>query len=207
MSDTSNDDLTPEHIQKLRDDANKGRLADAAIAKKDREIAFLRAGVDPGSLIGRNIIEAHGDTDITPELIAATTVKVREELGLPPEGGAPRQDDTPAPGSPEEQVARIQQQLHGGAAPAGAQPVPKEQSLIDMAVDTYQAGRKSGLSDIEAQEAGIGEIIRAAANGNVQASYSRDAHAREAAMHGHGAEFAGLPERSYVSVPQTTKPS
>lgn len=207
MSDTSNDDLTPEHIQKLRVDADKGRLADAALAKKDREIAFLRAGVDPGSLIGRNIIEAHGDTDITPELIAATTVKVREELGLPPEGGQQQQAETPPAGSPEDQVARIQQQLHGGGVPAGTQPTPKEKSLIDMAVDTYQDGRKSGLSDIEAQEAGIGEIIRAAVNGNSTARYSRDAFAVEAGRHGHGAEFAGLPERSYVSVPQTAKPT
>jgi len=206
MSESNaNNELTPEHITQLRADADKGRLADAAIAKKDREIAFLRAGVDPGSLIGRNIIEAHGDTDITPELIAATTVKVREELGLPPVAGQPQEEGTPPLGSPEAQVANIQQQLHGGAAPAGAQPTPKEQSLIDMAVDTYLEGRKSGLSDIESQEAGIGEIIRAAANGNVQARYSRDAHAVEAAKHGHGAEFAGLPERSYAKVPQTSK--
>lgn len=184
-------------IKALREQASRAGSLESENQSKDREIGFLKAGVDTGTLLGRNIMEAHGDKELTAEAIAETTAAVRESLGLPdPEAKNENDPDPDAAANAANDAARAA--LHGGEAPPGTPTPQPDKSLIDTAVDTYIGARKAGMGEIEAQEAGIGEIIRAGANGHPQAAYDDEKFRALAREHGHGAEFAGLPERDYT---------
>lgn len=207
MPDTDPNENQPD-IADLRARADRASAAEAASAAKDREIAFLQAGVDTSTLLGRNIMQAHGDGEISKEAIEATTVKVREELGLPDPAAQsdPPPADPPASPSPEDQLAAAQAQLHGGAVAPGSQPPPVPKTMVDLAADTYTEARRNGLDDVKAQEAAIGEIIRSGATQEGSpARYDEGKFRAEAAQFGHGAEYAGLPERSYEFTVQQSK--
>jgi len=200
MSDsTANQD--PEHIAQLRKDAEIGRSAPAEIQQRDRTIALLRAGVDEGTLLGKNIAAVLGD-DLSPEAVTKAAAQVRSELGIPdPASSSPAASETSssesavspgAPGSAEASFAAA-----GAALGAGA-PASKEAQasppLTERLADTYQNARRQGISEIQAQEAAIGELFRAGAEGDSDARYDESAFQREAVKHGHGAELAGYPD-------------
>lgn len=208
MSDANANENQPD-ISALRAQADRVGGLESDNAAKDREIAFLRAGVDTSTLIGRNIMQMHGDKPLEADAIAETTAAVRNELGLPAEGETPPPVN-PAPqpgeeGSPEAALAAAQGALAGGQLPPGSEPIPPEKSVLEMGVDTYTAARRSGVGEIDAQVAGIGEIIRAGAQGHKEAAYDRQAFQAKAAEHGHGADVAGYPERSYEKNVHHTK--
>ncbi len=203
MSDTSQNQPDAQHIADLRAAADENPALKSQLSTKDREIEFLRAGVNTGTLFGRNVMEAHGDKPITTEAIVETVTQVRADLGLPPEGENVEESTEL---TAEERMQQTQQQARGEQLPAGSEPIVPPKDLIDIAADTYTDARRSGIGEMEAQEAAIGAIIReGAVNPSSAAHYNREAFLATAAEHGHGAEHAGLPERSYEKVVQNSR--
>jgi hypothetical protein len=193
---TNPDPNEPQHIKDLRSRAEQAGQLGTENATLQQEIAMLRVGIDPATTLGRTIRQEH-QGEFTPEALAATAARVRQELGLPAEGATPP-PPTPEPGSAPDSAEALAQQARdliasGGQAAPGTEPPPKP--FDNRAQDTMRAARAQGMTQQEAEEAGIGEIIRAAANGEQGAVYNEGQWLAEAAKHGHGSEFAALPER------------
>jgi hypothetical protein len=199
MSDTD-PNTDPEHIANLRERAEAAGKAEQTVAARDREIAFLQSGVNTGTTFGRMVMSEHGDGDVTPESIKAVVDRLNTELGI-----GTNEDPPPPPpgepGTPEAQLTAASQAL-GAGAPAAGEPPPPPQNLRDIAVDAYVDARQHGQPEIEAQAVGIGAIMREAANGNPDAVWDQAKFTATARDAGHGAEFAGLPNRSMVKQQQ-----
>jgi hypothetical protein len=162
------------------------------LSAAQREIAFLQAGVNTGTTFGKLVMSSH-QGDITQEGIKATVEQLQGELGIQPAGETPPPAPEPgAPGTPEAQLSGAAAALHGGQV-AGTPP-PVVESSWDTAKGIYDQVRLQGLGQDAAAEAGIGSIIRSAQNGAADVIWDADAWAAEQRAHGHGAEFASLPD-------------
>lgn len=204
MSDTGTDPNTdPEHIRQLRQQADENPVLKTQVQERDREIAFLRAGVSTGTTFGQMVMSKHGADEITEDSVKTVVEQLQTELGIKP-AEEPAADPGSDPASPEGQLAAAQAARRAGDPATPEPPAPKP--FDDRAMETMHQARRNGMTEQEAQEAGIGEIIRAAANGETGAVYNEDAFKAEAAQVGHGSEFASYPERSYdVIVNETPK--
>ena len=69
------DDDAPEHIKKLRSDAEKGRKLESLVAEKDRQIAFLQAGVDTETKLGQMLMKSY-EGELTAEAIKAEATEI-----------------------------------------------------------------------------------------------------------------------------------
>lgn len=187
----------PEHMRRLREDAERARQADATVFERDRTIAFLKAGVDPDSDLGAAIVRRLGNGEVTAEAVTAARDAVEESLGLrqppPPSPGQ-------TPGTPEANFQQVQQALAGGGTPATILPPPAKTG-DERAMDEFEAARKRGLPENEAREIGIAAMIISAQQGDQATVYDERAWFAERAEHGHGAEFAGLTDAQLIENP------
>lgn len=180
-------------VSQLRQAAEEGSRAKSDLSSAQREIAFLQAGVNTGTAFGKMVMANH-QGDVTAEAIKATVTSLQSELGIPDPAAPPPPPavEPGAPGTPEAQLAAAQGALHGGA-PAGTPP-PVVESSWDTAKGIYDQVRLEGLGQDAAAEAGIGSLIRSAQLGNPDAVWDADKWAEQQRLHGHGAEFASLPD-------------
>lgn len=195
-------ELTDEQLAELQTQAGQVPELQAGTAQRDREIAFLRAGVDTSTLIGRNVMNEHGDGELTAEAITETQERVREELGLPDPADEETEEE-----ARDRQFQEQQERIRNGQLPVGTRPEIPSKSLQDEVIDTYVDARKSGRGETEAIELGISHLIHAAQKDPTgPAAYSKAQFRQDATeRHGHGSEYAGLPERSYDRVVQEAR--
>lgn len=189
----SNIETPQPDIAALRQAANENPQLKEGLSAAQREIAFLQAGVNTGTTFGK-VVMANHDGDVTPDAIKATVERLQGELGIQPEGTPPPPPppEPGAPGTPEAQLAAAAAGLHGGA-PAGTPP-PIVESSWDTAKGIYDQVRLEGLGQDAAAEAGIGSLIRSAQLGNPDVVWDADKWAEQQRAHGHGAEYASLPD-------------
>lgn len=165
MSDQENtlDDSSPEHIKKLRADAAAAKDLEKALAAKEREIAFLQAGVKTDSKLGAMLMKTY-DGELTPEAIRAEAV----EIGLVGDTGEPVVAETPI----GETELRYQQARESFSAGDTALPSdPPSKPAVDAAFDEWNNARRSGMSNADAQDLAFASFISAAANGDSTATF------------------------------------
>ena len=129
-----------------------------------RELAFLKAGVDAGSPIGKMFVKAY-DGDLTAEAIKAAATEIPGLVGEPA---------APAPSTPtpeEAEAARLaaeqtgaRQELNLGNSNAGTPPAPDPR---DTARETVIAAKQRGMSNDKAMVEGF-EVLVAGAIANDQ---------------------------------------
>lgn len=174
----NNDDDAPEHIKKLRSDAEKGRKLESLVAEKDRQIAFLQAGVDTSSKLGQMLMKSY-EGELTAEAIKAEA----EEIGMFNSSSAEVEVDTaPTPTQVEYQMAR--EGLSGGNTATTEQPAPR--SAVDRAFNEWNESRKSGLSNADATDLAFASFISSAAQGDSTALFNDAEWRNQAANYGHG---------------------
>lgn len=161
-------------------------------AERQRELEFLRAGVDTTTTLGGLIMVRH-EGDITKESVEATADMLRSELGIVP--AAPDPTD----------FQQAQALLHGGQVPPGTKTPEPVKSLQERVIDRYGIARRDGMSESDAIEAGISEVLAAAVQGDRTALFDPAQWAEEAAMAGHGAKLAMLPDHKAVKVVQQSR--
>ena len=166
----------PEHMKKLREDAKKGREADAAIAAANRKIAILEAGVPTGTPLGQMFLKSY-EGELTTEAIKAEAILVGLVEGTP----APDPEPEPGsvPGTPEADYSAARKQLDGGQASPVEQPVA---NAVDDAYKEYDQSRKKGMRREDAQTEAALLLISRAAKGDRTAIFDEQAFAREAEL-------------------------
>lgn len=179
----------PDHIKQLRADAQRAHAADAALAESNRKIAFLEAGVNTGTALGKMVMQEHGDAEITPDAVKATVLKVRTDLGLPPDETpppTPPPDPSTQPGTPEHQL--LEMQGGQGGAPAPIVPPPAK-SGRERAMDEFYAAKARGETEQDAREIGISALIKSAQEGDAATRFNQAQRDELNAQHGHGGEW------------------
>lgn len=165
-----------EGIKKLRAQAEEGATAKAENARLQREMAFMRAGVDTTSKPAQALIAGYSG-ELDTEAIKAEAA----EWGLL-KGEAPpvnQYDEN----SPERQQQEIREQTSGQPAPV---PPPPEVNGMDKAIKAYHDNRQKGMADETAQVQAFGEVIKAAAAGDKSTIFDPRAWAEEQERAGHG---------------------
>lgn len=143
----------PQGIKDLREAANRANEHKAAANAAQRELAFVKAGVDTDSPLGKLVLTGY-DGELTPEAIKSYV----GSLGV---GGTQQQQI-----SEEEQAAtQIRQGLAGGSAPA----VPPAPEIIDPfkdGLDTFHESLSKGRSREDASAEFFTRVFDQAAKGN-----------------------------------------
>lgn len=148
------DDTQEEHgeesapIRELREQnkALQAELAEAAEAK--RQLAFVRAGVDLDSKVGKLFYKAY-DGELDAEALKAEASELGALVGTSPAPPAPKNDDVP---EGERRSTEERQNLTTGASAEEALgPNPKEVALT-AGRDALKAGARS--------EEAVGEAFR-----------------------------------------------
>ena len=172
MSDTNDDlfierdDEGNEYVRIPVDQATKQReLARKAtqgekdsldLVKAQRELAFLKAGIDSESPLGKLFITGYAG-DLTPEAIKQEATQIPGLLGTSAEGEGEGEQQHATPEEIAEQ--RLRQQLATGTPPGTPPPPdPREESVKVM-----EQARKDGVSEDKVLALGFG-VLREAAN-------------------------------------------
>jgi hypothetical protein len=165
MSDMENtlDDSSPEHIKKLRADAAAARDLEKALAAKEREIAFLQAGVKTDSKLGAMLMKTY-DGELSAEAIRAEAV----EIGLVGDMGEPVVAETQV-GEAEMKYQQARESFSAGDTALPSDPPAK--SAVDVAFDEWNDARRGGMSNADAQDLAFASFISAAANGDSTATF------------------------------------
>lgn len=184
MSDENEQNDEPQHIKDLRKQAQDGKAAADENAKLQRELAFVKAGIDTTSKPAQALLNSY-EGELTVEAIKAEAT----EWGLAPAGG-----DTAPPAatgfdadSPEMQHQQLTNQQQGSPAPT-PDPIPKDG--VDQALESFK-NNLATMGRKEAESVAFGDVIRAGMEGRGSARFDPEAWRAEQARHGHGAEFAG----------------
>lgn len=172
------DDDAPEHIKKLRSDAEKGRKLESLVAEKDRQIAFLQAGVDTETKLGQMLMKSY-EGELTAEAIKAEAT----EIGMfNSESAEVETESALTQAQVEYQMAK--EGLSGGNTALTEEPAPR--SAIDKAYAEWNNSRKSGLSNADAQDLAFASFISSAAQGDSTALFDENNWRNQAANYGHG---------------------
>ena len=164
----------PDHIKKLREDAKKGREADAALKAAGRKIAILEAGIPTSTALGAMFLKSY-DGELTAEAIKAEAAAIGL-IDAKPEP-TPEPDPGRTPGTPEADYSDARKQLDGGQASPVEQPVA---NAVDDAYKGFDQARKSGMRTEDAQTEAALILISRAARGDKSAIFDEAAFAREA---------------------------
>lgn len=169
------EDGAPDHIKQLRADAEKGRKLESMLADKEREIAFLQAGIKTDTKLGAMLMKTY-EGELTPEAIMAEAA----ELGL-----VEKQDDADvvSPDSPEAQMMQARDNLSAGRTATTEVP---QSDAVDAAFAEWNNSRREGMSSGEAQDMAFASFIAAAARGDSSAQFDEGAWRQKSAMYGHG---------------------
>ena len=173
-NDNGGDDA-PEHIKKLRADAEKGRKLESLLAEKERQIAFLQAGVDTSTKLGAMLMKTY-DGELSSEAIKAEA----SDLGM---FGEQEVQDS----GPSERELRYQQardNLSGGSV--ADTPDLEPRSAVDRAFAEWNDSRKSGYSNADATDLAFAAFISSAAQGDPSALFNDSEWRAKAASFGHG---------------------
>ena len=173
MSDEADMNEDPEHIQKLRQDAKRGREADVALAAASRKIAILEAGISTSTPLGQMFLKSY-DGELTTEAIKAEAAAI----GLIDSSEAPSAKEPGAdPRSPEAEYTNARGALDLGQAAPVEQPTS---NAVDNAYKIFDDARKKGTRTEEARTEAFLSLISQAARGDKTAIFDDAAYAREA---------------------------
>jgi hypothetical protein len=179
---TTDDGGEPQGLPQVREALNREtarrqeletQLADAQAAQ--REVVFLRAGVDLDSKPGQLVAKAY-DGELDAEAIKVFAADIPGALRgetPPPVGTEPAPDDGPTPA--EAAAAAADAALSSGGAPPGATPdKPLGIDMMDSAFaaqgGTVRARPAAGMSD-RATAAGLQVLLNRAVAGDPQAVF------------------------------------
>lgn len=145
-----------ESIKELRRAADEGRRAAAEAAAAKRELAFLRAGVDVDSPIGKLLIKSYeGELDV--EAIKAEAVAV----------GAVKAPETPAASDPGLSAEEMEQtRLRNDLASNSGTPSNHEANPYDQALEAYRRAQQEGVPMEQRAAAALAPVFEAAARGD-----------------------------------------
>lgn len=167
-----------EDVSELRKAAEAGKSArqEAELAKK--ELAFVKAGINTDTKPAQALLRSY-DGDLTTEAIQA---EAREWSLL----DAPKEPEVPDYTEEAEQQ-NLRDQINEGTPAPDIKP---EKSGVEQAYAEFQTNRESGMSQVEATNHVIGNIIKAAAMGDKEARFDPNEWEKTRAQYGHGAEYA-----------------
>ncbi len=145
---TVEDGNDSDSLKNLRQAAEAGR-------KAQREVAFLKAGVDTDSPIGKLLFKSYdGDLDI--EAIKASAL----EVGAIKAPAAPAQDTGPT----AEELA--QTAMRNDLASNSGTPSNTEANPYDEALAAFDQARREGATAAQRSAAALGPVFAAASRGD-----------------------------------------
>lgn len=163
---------------KRRKEAEK-QATEGAAAR--RELAFLRAGVDIESPVGKLFVKAY-DGELEAEAIKTQYQALVPEPAQggeePPPSGEPAGEPPPT-GMPTDDAARLaaaRAQLQSNASPPGSEPQTHVgQAMMDAAFEAQQGqrARPSGGFGPKARDAGLDALFNRAMQGDSEAVFKR----------------------------------
>jgi len=167
----------PNDIRALRDAAEDGKKARREADEAKRELAFLRAGVDLDSPLGKMFVKGY-DGDLEPEAIKTAYAEI-VPAAAPPAAAPPER----TPLTPEQQAAGFidpsQQQQHrdgafGNGTPTGASE-PQSKNPIDAAYERFHEMGRQGATMQERQEEALAIFFKAAMDGDSRVMFDPQA--------------------------------
>lgn len=150
QDDTTNQD----ELKDLRAAAEAGKAAVADAEAARREIAFVKAGIDTDSKLGKLMFKTY-EGELTKDAIVAEAT----DLGL-------IKEETKADGKATEGEKQQTKQREGLSADSEDPVNTDEHVNIDQAYSEFHKIRKEGGSQDEASRAVLGAIIGSAASGD-----------------------------------------
>ena len=177
VNQNENMDDSPEHIKRLRAEAEQAKSLQRELEARERQIAFLKAGVDTESKLGKMLMATY-EGEMDPEAIRSEAV----EVGL-------IKTDTTAEGVQTTEVdqsqAQFQKARESFAGGDTARTEPPVRSAVDTAFDEWNEGRKAGLSSADAQDMAFASFIASAAKGDSSARFDETAWRIKSSEFGH----------------------
>lgn len=174
MPNNVESDDAPEHIKKLRAEAEQAKTLQKELEAKERQIAFLQAGVDTSTKLGQMLMKTY-DGEMTPEAIKAEAADI----------GLVESSEQVVVEEVTEEQTQYQQARNNLASGATARFEPDTLSAQDQAFDEYNNARREGLSTGDAQDLAFASFISNAANGNPTATFDEQAWREKSASYGH----------------------
>lgn len=171
---TDNLDDSPEHIKKLRAEAEQAKVLAKELEQKERQIAFLQAGIDTGSKLGQMMMKTY-EGELMPEAIRSEAV----ELGLV------KAEDSEQEQGVDERQTQFQNARDTFAGGDSARRDPEVKPAADRAFDEWNEGRRMGLSNADAQDNAFAAFIAAAAQGDPTARFDESAWRAKSTAAGH----------------------
>lgn len=161
-NDSEMTDDSPEHIKKLRAEAEQSKTLQRELERKERQIAFLQAGIDTESKIGQMLMKTY-EGELTSDAIRNEAI----EIGLIKTD----EDTSTAPVVDETQVQfqETRESFAGGSSAPHEEP---QVSATDRAFNEWNDARKQGLSNADAQDMAFASFIAAAAQGDSSAQFN-----------------------------------
>lgn len=176
--ENSNED--PDSPSELRKAAERGKEAVAERDALKREMAFIKAGVDTESKIGKMLMATY-DGELDKEAIQAEAGDLPGALIVPGQNEDPADNaDAHNEGEASDRERQIQQIREG--IQGGEPPDTGDNQFVDAksaAWDQAQEVLKSGGGRDQAWAAYMGNYLAEAANGNPNAIFDRDAWERK----------------------------
>jgi len=174
-NDSEMTDDSPEHIKKLRAEAEQAKTLQRELERKERQIAFLQAGIDTESKIGQMLMKTY-EGELTSDAIRNEAIEIglikTEEEPM----SVPEVDETQA------QFQQTRESFSGGNS---APHEPPQVSATDRAFDEWNNARKQGLSNADAQDMAFASFIAAAANGDSSAKFNDAQWQNDSQAFGH----------------------
>lgn len=154
-NDQQNDDTNPTpNIRSLREAADAGAKAQADLAAAQREIMFLRAGVDPTTKAGALLFKAWEGDDV--EALKAEAA----ELGIIQASNQQTSDANAGDRSQQD----FRRNLNNGTPPAAYEPPSKDP--MQSALETFHEAVRNGVPTDRARLAAFDEVFTAAVAGD-----------------------------------------
>jgi hypothetical protein len=168
-------DDSPEHIKKLRAEAESAKVLQKELEAKERQIAFLQAGVDTNSKLGQMLMKTY-DGEMSPEAIRIEAA----EIGLVQ--GEVQVENVAEVSNDQAQFQNAREHFTGGDT---AKFEPPTRSAVDRAFDEWNDSRKSGLSSADAQDLAFASFIASAAQGDPTARFDEGEWRNKSTAFGH----------------------
>lgn len=173
MPNLESDDA-PDHIKKLRAEAEQAKALQKELEAKERQIAFLQAGVDTNSKLGQMLMKTY-EGEMSTDAIRAEAIEI----------GLFAADDSGADEVVSEDEVQYQDARNKLAAGATARFEPASVSATDAAFIQYNDARREGLSTADAQDLAFASFISAGARGDTTAQFDEAAWRVRSANYGH----------------------
>jgi hypothetical protein len=173
MSDTTQtdvddtDDTQPDGPKALREAAERGREATKRAEAMEREMAFLKAGIDTDTPVGKMFAKAY-DGELDREQITEAA-KAVGALGQAAGSGAPAPDEVAQRGTAaddeRDQTSARQTAAGEGAAP----PETPTQNPHEVGLEGFEENMKSGMTRQDASAIYFQTMMDSAAKGDERA--------------------------------------